>query len=102
MIHFYDTLETRSPQVREAELMQALPQQVAHARSASAAFAEILQDVDSATVTSRAALSRLPVTRKTDLHERQQAQRERDVFGGFSAVRFGAHMPRVLQSRSDL
>ena len=29
MIHFYDTLETRSPQVREAELMQALPQQVA-------------------------------------------------------------------------
>ncbi len=98
MIHFYDTLETRSPQVREAELMQALPQQVAHARSASAAFAEILQDVDSATVTSRAALSRLPVTRKTDLHERQQAQRERDVFGGFSAVRFGAHMPRVFSS----
>ena len=38
MIHFYDTLETRSPQVREAELMQALPQQVAHARSASAAW----------------------------------------------------------------
>jgi phenylacetate-CoA ligase len=98
MSNFYDALETRDPLAREAALMQALPQQVAHARSASTAFAEILQNVDAAAVTSRAALARLPVTRKTDLHERQQAQRERDVFGGFSAVGFGAAMPRVFSS----
>ncbi len=98
MIHFYDTLETRVPQVREAELMRSLPQQVAHARKSSAAFAQILQAVDPVTVSSRAALARLPVTRKTDLHERQLAQRQSDVFGGFSAVGFGAHMPRVFSS----
>ncbi|MEI8325243.1 MAG: AMP-binding protein [Betaproteobacteria bacterium] len=98
MIHFYDTLETRLPQVREAELMRSLPRQVAHARSSSAAFAQILQAVDPVTVSSRAALARLPVTRKTDLHERQLAQRQSDVFGGFSAVGFGAHMPRVFSS----
>ncbi len=98
MTQFYDALETRDPQAREAALMQALPQQVAHARTGSAAFAEILKDVDPASVTSRAALARLPVTRKTDLHQRQQAQRERDVFGGFSAVVFGAHMPRIFSS----
>jgi phenylacetate-CoA ligase len=98
MIHFYDSLETRDPQVREAELMQALPSQVAHARSSSAAFADILKDVDPLCVSSRAALARLPVTRKTDLHERQTEQREQDVFGGFSALRFGAEMPRVFAS----
>ncbi len=95
---FYDGLEQRDPKTREAALMQALPQQVAHARSASAAFAEILRDVDAAGVTNRSSLARLPVTRKTDLHQRQQAQRKGDVFGGFSAVRLGAAMPRVFSS----
>ena len=94
----YDALETRDPQQREAALMQALPAQLAQARSHSAAFAEILKDVDPLAVTGRAALARLPVTRKTDLHERQLAQRAQDPFGGFSALRFGARMPRVFAS----
>jgi phenylacetate-CoA ligase len=98
MTHFYDSLETRDPQVREAELLQALPAQLAHARNSTTAFAEILKDVNPLIVSSRAALARLPVTRKTDLHARQTALREQDVFGGFSALRFGAQMPRVFAS----
>jgi phenylacetate-CoA ligase len=81
-----DSLETRSPQDREAALMAALPAQISHAQAHSAAFAEILQGVNAAAVTHRAALAALPVTRKSALLERQQAQRARDPFGGFSTV----------------
>ena len=97
---FYDALETRSPEEREAAVMAALPGQVAHAQQRSAAFAEILAGVDAGAVASRAALARLPVTRKHELLERQQARRAAggDVFGGFSAVGFGAGMPRVFAS----
>jgi len=86
MSQHLDALETRSPQEREAALMAALPAQVAHAQENSAAFAEILQNIDAAAVTSRAALARLPVTRKYELLERQQAQRAQDPFGGFSTI----------------
>lgn len=95
-----DALEIRPPAEREAALLAALPAQVAHARTASAAFADILAGIDPATVTSRAALAQLPVTRKHELLERQQAARQagRDIFGGFSALRYGAHMPHVFAS----
>ncbi|MET1115035.1 MAG: AMP-binding protein, partial [Comamonas sp.] len=62
------------------------------------AFAEILQGIDAAAVTSRAALARLPVTRKSQLLARQNAQRADNPFGGFSALAFGAQMPRVFSS----
>jgi phenylacetate-CoA ligase len=61
-----------------------------------------LQGVEAGRVTSRAALARLPVTRKHELQALQQAARKTpgsgDVFGGFSAVGFGAGMPRVFAS----
>ena len=98
MNSFYDALETRTPAEREAAHMAALPVQVAHARAHSPAFAAILADVDPALVTSRAALARLPVTRKHELLERQQAERSHNVFGGFATVGFGAAMPRVFAS----
>ena len=111
MSMFYDTLETRPPAEREAALMAALPAQVAHARQNTPAFAALLADIDPATVTSRDALARLPVTRKHELYERQQAARTAngaagdggdasasDAFGGFAAVGFGAAMPRVFCS----
>ena len=98
MTSFYDSLETRAPAEREAALLAALPAQIAHARTASAAFADILSGIDPATVTSRAALAALPVTRKHELLERQQAGRARNVFGGFSTLGFGAAMPRVFSS----
>jgi phenylacetate-CoA ligase len=47
-----------------------------------------LKGVDAAQITNRTALAKLPVTRKTELHERQKASRAagQDVFGGFSSL----------------
>lgn len=98
MSMFHDALEARSPADREAALMAALPRQIAHAQQASAAFASILAGVDAAAVTSREALARLPVTRKYELLERQQAERAKSPFGGFAAHGFGPQMPRVFAS----
>ena len=98
MTKYYDALETRSTQEREAALMAALPRQIAHAQKNSEAFAEILAGVDPAAVTSREALAGLPVTRKHELLERQTANRSRSLFGGFAAQGFGAGMPRVFAS----
>ena len=95
---FFDALETRSPEQREAEQMAALAKQVAHAQAHSAAFAEILAGVDAAAVNSRAALTQLPVTRKGALLERQRAQVARDPFGGFSALVRGPGMTRLYAS----
>jgi phenylacetate-CoA ligase len=99
----YDALETRPTDEREAALMAALPAQVAHARSATAVYAERLRDTDPATVTDRAALARLPVLRKGELLERQNAMRAADPFGGFSAIGWtgvaaGHGARRVFQS----
>ena len=98
MSNFYDSLEQRDPAVREAALLQALPAQIAHAQTAASAWATILQGVKASDINTRAALAALPVTRKYELLERQQAQRANDVFGGFSALRFGKTMPRVFAS----
>ena len=100
MIDYFDALETRTPAEREAALMAALPRQIAHAQAHSAAMSEILAGVDAAAITSRAALAQLPVTRKSELLARQQASRAagRDAFGGFSAIRYGAAMPRLYAS----
>ncbi|MFM7000493.1 MAG: phenylacetate--CoA ligase family protein [Limnohabitans sp.] len=100
MSQHFDALETRAPAVREAALMAALPAQVAHAKAHAPAFAELLKDVDAASVNSRAALSKLPVIRKYELLERQKAARAAggNVFGGFSALGFGKGMTRVFAS----
>lgn len=87
---FFDPLETRDPAAREASLMAALPAMVAAARSVPA-LAGKLAGIDAEAVTGRAALQRIPVTRKGELLERQQAGRGAearpwDPFGGFSAI----------------
>ena len=78
--------------------MAALPGHIAHAQACSPAFAQILQGVDAASITSRAALAQLPVTRKYELLAQQQAQRAHSPFGGFNTQPFGPHMPRVFAS----
>jgi phenylacetate-CoA ligase len=85
MSALYDTLEARDPAAREAALMAALPAQV-RAAQATPAFAQILAGVDAGAITSRAALAALPVTRKSQLLERQRASVGADPFGGFSAL----------------
>jgi phenylacetate-CoA ligase len=98
MTQFYDWLETCEPAEREAQLLAALPAQVAHAQRSSTAFADLLTGVDAGAVTSREALAKLPVIRKHELLERQASKRAKDPFGGFSAVGFGPQMPRVFAS----
>ena len=61
---FFDALEHRPPAEREAALLAALPLQIANAQQNSPAFASVLSGVDAARVNTRAALARLPVTRK--------------------------------------
>jgi phenylacetate-CoA ligase len=98
MSTFFDALEQRDPVVREAELMAALPRQVAHAQSHTQAFGESLAGLNAASISSRTALATLPVIRKYELLARQQAHRQADVFGGFSAQTFGPGMRRVFAS----
>jgi len=94
----YDSLETRQTAQREADLMAALPKQVAHAQKNTPAFAASLAGVDAASISTRAALAQLPVIRKHELLAQQQAQRASQVFGGFAAIGFGKAMPRVFAS----
>src|SRR5450755_2348813 len=66
MTDHYDALETREPAAREADLFSRLPDVLRKAMAAPA-YAERLQGIDPADITSRAALARLPVLRKSDL-----------------------------------
>lgn len=79
----FDALECRAPAERERLLLSRLPEQLAHAKGRSAYYGEVLAAVDTAGVTSRAALAALPLTRKSDLHALQQA---RPPFGGLEAT----------------
>lgn len=90
----YDGLETRDPGQREAALFEALRAQITHARANTLYYAEALAAVDPAAITSRAALSALPVTRKSDLIAQQ---RDAPPFGGLLAVAAGS-LPRIYQS----
>jgi phenylacetate-coenzyme A ligase PaaK-like adenylate-forming protein len=90
----FDTLETRDPGERERAQLAALPARIALAKTRSAAYARIFANVDPAAIDSRAALARLPVTRKSELLELQKASRP---FGGFATGRMGA-TPRVFAS----
>ena len=83
MPEFYDALETRDPEARERALMGALPRQIALAKAKAPGWARILSEVDPAGVTGRAALAKLPVTRKPDLIALQKA---RPPFGGLNAT----------------
>ena len=84
---YYDALETRPPAAREAALMAALPAQVANAKMNSPGFSAILKNVAPFEVTSRAALAKLPVTRKSDLKALQAGMKP---FGGLITVPPGA------------
>ena len=98
MTQFYDALETRDPALREAQQMQALARQVAHAQQRAPAYAQRLAGVDGSSITSRVALAALPVTRKHELQARQREARGSDPLGGFSALLRGPAMPRLFAS----
>ena len=77
----YDALETRDAAEREADLFSRLPTVIAAALRAPA-YAERLSGVDPTAITSREALARLPVLRKSELPALHKAN---PPFGGFVA-----------------
>jgi phenylacetate-CoA ligase len=106
---YFDALETRDPAMREAALLAALPAQIANAQKDASGINASLAGVNSAAITSRAALAGLPVLRKSELLEKQKAARESggNSFGGFATIgwralgdRFGGlrRAQRVYQS----
>jgi phenylacetate-CoA ligase len=98
MADHFDTLEIRDPEVRERELLDALPRQIAHAKANAPAFARLLTGVDAASITTRAALAALPVTRKSALLDLQKSGRP---FGGLAATRWG-EAARVFASPGSI
>jgi len=80
---FYDDLEVRDPQRREADLMAALSAQIAHAKAKSSHYAVAFADLDPAEINSRAALAAMPTTRKSDL---AALQKKNPPLGGINTV----------------
>jgi len=78
----YDILETRDPAARDREQCARLPDIISRAMTAPG-WAAHLSGVDPKSVTSRAALAKLPLLRKTDLLARQK---ESPPFGGFNVT----------------
>jgi phenylacetate-coenzyme A ligase PaaK-like adenylate-forming protein len=78
----YDALETRIPALRDSEEFALLPKIVAHAIQAPG-WAKHLAGVDAKSVTSRAALAKLPVLHKSDIAAMQQ---ENPPFGGLAVT----------------
>ena len=83
MTEYYDALETRAPAEREKALLAALPSQIAHAQKNAPGFTRILVGIEPQGVTSRAALARLPLTRKSDLVDLQKLE---PPLGGLNAT----------------
>jgi phenylacetate-CoA ligase len=93
MAEFYDALETLPPETREREQFSKLPDLIERAMSA-AGWAEQLAGTDPKSVTSRAALAKLSVLRKSDIKDRQAGK---PPLGGF-AVTAPAKLKRLLMS----
>jgi phenylacetate-CoA ligase len=79
----FDRLERREPMQRDRDMLAALPDLLRRAIAGAPALAEHFAGFDPAAVTSLAALAGLPVLRKSDLSERQQAD---PPFGGLTTM----------------
>ncbi|SPF79313.1 Phenylacetate-coenzyme A ligase [Aliiroseovarius pelagivivens] len=90
MSNYFDALETRSEDERASGLAAALPEQIARAQ-ALAGYANLLADVDAASVTSAGALAALPVLRKSEIGKAQAADGPLGGFGGLPTHEF-AHI----------
>ncbi|RST84815.1 phenylacetate--CoA ligase family protein [Aquibium carbonis] len=78
---YFDELETRDPERREADLFGRLPGFLAGALRRAPGLMRWLGGIDPAAITSRAALAALPVLRKSEL---MAFQAENPPFGGFA------------------
>ena len=86
MSAYYDDLENRSADERNAAIAETLPRRIARAAGLPG-YAEALEGVDPSGVTRREDLTGLPVLRKSDLIRRQA---EAPPLGGYSARETGS------------
>ena len=94
MNDFFDELETREPQVREAQQFEQLREQLRYAKANIPAYADLLHAVDPEEIKDRSLLARLPVTRKSEMGE---AQAKAPPLGGYTDLK-GRGLPRVFAS----
>ncbi|MGB1612655.1 MAG: phenylacetate--CoA ligase family protein [Arenicellales bacterium] len=94
MSKFFDELETRSADLREAQQFEMLREQLRYAQTRVPAYIDSLASINPDTVSDRAALSRLPVTRKSEM---AAAQAEVPPLGGYTDLS-GAALPRIFAS----
>jgi phenylacetate-CoA ligase len=73
MTQYYDNLETRTVDQREQDLTLAVGKQLINAKSNAVAYADLLSDYDCESFSSLNDLESYPVTRKTDLINRQKS-----------------------------
>lgn len=90
----FDQLETRDPEQREIAQFNLLPGLIQRAKELAPGWARHLADVDPASVTSREALAKVPILRKSSL---SALQAEQLPFGGF-ATSPPADMARIYMS----
>lgn len=86
MTDFYDELETRSPDQREAALFARLRELLAHATAHSPYYRDRMGSSEPAAVTDRNRLARLPILRKSDLPALQE---QNPPLGGLSTIQPG-------------
>jgi phenylacetate-coenzyme A ligase PaaK-like adenylate-forming protein len=94
MTDHFDQLETRDPEQRELAQFNLLPDLIRNAIAGAPGWADHLNGIDPAAVTSREALAALPVLRKSGLHA---LQARRPPFGGFATTPVG-EVARVFMS----
>ena len=82
MPEYYDSLETRDPATRERDQFVRLTEIIGRAVTAPG-WAKYLAGVNPKTVTSRAALAKLPVLHKSDI---SSLQKEHPPFGGLNVT----------------
>ena len=80
---YYYPLETRDPEEREADLMDKLARQVAHAKETTHYYFQALAGINPFECATREALAALPLTRKRDLID---LQKKHPPFGGLNAL----------------
>lgn len=80
---YFDDLEKRAPDQRERDLLAALAEQIRRAKEKTPYFKALLRDIEPSDIGTRRALAKLPVTRKSDLIERQK---QTLPFGGLTAL----------------
>lgn len=86
MSNYYDQFETRESAKRQAQLLEAIRAQLGHAQKNAPAYAATLAKLDPSSLSSLDAIADLPITRKSDLLQKQKLQ---PPFGGLSAVKPG-------------